>query len=121
LNRRSGIDNEHEDGRWARCASRTGEEKERPGRLVTVDEIVMDTGIAVGFIRADVEGSGLAVATGPIEAPKRGRPGFAFACYDSFEDISRVSKFLSEQFTNYLFEGHIENGMDFALSSSVGL
>jgi FkbM family methyltransferase len=85
-----------------------------PVRLVTVDEFVKEKGIVVGFIKADVEGSGLAVATGAIETLKRDRPVLAFACYHSFDEIFGVSKFLSEQLTDYHFEWHMENGMDFS-------
>jgi hypothetical protein len=59
--------------------------RERPVRLATVDEFSEEEGVVVGFIKVDFEGSGLAVATGAIEAQRRDWPMLSSACYHSFE------------------------------------
>jgi len=86
-----------------------------PLRMVTVDQLVQENNISLGFMKADVEGYGLKVIKGALKTIKEQRPIVSISSYHSFEELYGISTTLRRELTDYYFEWHMENMIDWAL------
>ncbi|EAX95599.1 methyltransferase, FkbM family protein [Trichomonas vaginalis G3] len=76
--------------------------------ITTIDKEVSELNLKVGFIKADVEGLGLAVLRGGLKTIKRDRPVIELASYHSYDEFFGFPQLLFS-LPNYLFEFHNEN------------
>lgn len=77
--------------------------------VTTIDNEVQIRNLHVGFIKADVEGSGFEVIKGAIHTLKSQRPVIEIAIYHSFDEFFLIFDFIRAEIKNYIFEFHSEN------------
>lgn len=77
--------------------------------VTTIDNEVQIRNLLVGFIKADVEGSGFEVIKGAIHTLKSQRPVIEIAIYHSFDEFFLIFDFIRNEIKNYIFEFHSEN------------
>lgn len=75
-----------------------------PVEVTTLDLFFKDRqDLQIGFIKADLEGFGLAMLKGGIETIKRTRPVLGLACYHTPEELFGQYRFLKQELSNYNF------------------
>jgi FkbM family methyltransferase len=78
--------------------------------IITIDAFVQRYNLSVGFLKADVEGHGLAVVKGAAGTIARERPIFSLAAYHDFSEMYNMSIFLLELLPTYYFEWQMQAG-----------
>jgi FkbM family methyltransferase len=78
-------------------------------RLVTIDDFVEEREIALGFVKADVEGFGYELVKRAIKTFRRDRPIFSISSYHNMDEMYTMSEFLVSNLPHYHFEWHMEN------------
>ena len=72
--------------------------------VTSIDEEAKKYNFNVGFIKMDVEGSGLSVVKGAINTIKKQRPVMSIAVYHNEEELFGIKPFLESQLKDYIFE-----------------
>lgn len=77
--------------------------------VLTLDSYTTGKSLRIGFIKADVEGMGLAVVTGALQTLQRDRPVLSLAVYHNATELFDIYAFLKQQVSGYVFHLRLLN------------
>jgi FkbM family methyltransferase len=77
--------------------------------VLTLDSYTTGKSLRIGFIKADVEGMGLAVVKGALQTLQRDRPVLSLAVYHNASELFDAYALLKQQLSGYVFHLRLLN------------